>query len=113
MPCKPLLDKHGRTVGFACSRRETIPCHVCGKPMTTLCDATDINGKSCDKPMCDAHKHTVWSDTDVCDEHNSPPYIQTAIQNRQERAVKEMRERTYGRKLIGIYESEAADDNDD
>ena len=81
MPCKPFRSADGRIVGIMCTR--TVRCHVCGKPHTALCDATKANGKPCDLPMCDDHKHTVGVDTDVCRYHNYPKYIKQAIENRK------------------------------
>lgn len=89
MPCKIFKDKNGNTAGFICSRDKKTVCHVCGKPMTSLCDATKKDGTPCDIPMCDEHRHTVGLDTDVCCYHNYPKYIKQALENRKERAKKE------------------------
>lgn len=85
MPCRPFTSEDGSIVGIACSRRKNTRCHVCGKPMTALCDATRKDGRPCDNPMCDEHKHTVGPDVDVCEYHNSPKYIESALKNRSER----------------------------
>lgn len=60
-------------------------CYVCGKPMTSLCDATNDNGKPCDRPMCEEHRNRVGSDLDVCEHHDNPNDIQQAEKNRQQR----------------------------
>jgi len=78
MPC----ERRGGMV--VCSREPQKRCHVCGKPMVALCDATKRDGQPCDLPMCKEHRHTVGKDVDVCKYHNSPKYIKTALENRRE-----------------------------
>lgn len=87
MPCKPMLNKYGNVIGISCTRKgdKKNICHICGKPMTALCDATRKDGKPCDIPMCDEHRYTVGDDTDVCMYHNSPKYIKQAKENRIKR----------------------------
>lgn len=65
-----------------CYVRKSKSCHICGKPMTSLCDATRKDGKPCDLPMCDEHRVRVAVDLDVCKYHNYPKYIEQARDNR-------------------------------
>jgi len=69
---------HGR------KHRPSTRCHVCGKPMTALCDATRRDGKPCNLPMCEEHRHRVADviNVDVC---NRPHYIAQAVENRIKR----------------------------
>ena len=62
-------------------------CYVCGKPYTSLCDATNENMEPCNMPMCDNHRNRVSDglDIDVCDKHNNPKDIEQAKKNRIER----------------------------
>lgn len=76
-----LIKDGNRITGLACSR-ENNKCYVCGKPMTSLCDATRKDGKPCDNPMCDEHRNMIATDLDVCDYHNYPKYTEQARQNR-------------------------------
>lgn len=85
MPCKPIKVTDGRIVGISCSRGKVPTCHVCGKPYTSLCDATKKDGKSCGLPMCDEHRNSVGEDVDVCKFHNYPVYIEIAKSNRVKR----------------------------
>ncbi|MCK9470703.1 MAG: hypothetical protein M0Q88_02990 [Bacilli bacterium] len=68
-----------------CSRKPSTRCYVCGKPMTSLCDATRKDGKPCDMPMCDEHRNRIATDLDVCKYHNYPKYIEQARENRIKR----------------------------
>ena len=74
MPCEPLQDRLGRTVGFLCSRgkfRDTPKtCYICGQPATKLCDYRD-GFTTCYRPMCVVHTHHHGVDTYYCDEHNN------------------------------------------
>ena len=93
MPCKPFISEDGNIVGIACSRgRSQQVCHVCGKPMETLCDATRKDGRPCDIPMCAEHSHRVAEDTDVCKYHNYPKFIEQAIKNREKSNADEVAE---------------------
>jgi hypothetical protein len=89
MTCKIFKDKNGNPAGFICSKNKKQVCHVCGKPSISLCDATRNDGTPCDNPMCDEHRYTVGHDTDVCQFHNSPKFIEQAIKNRKEREKRE------------------------
>ncbi len=62
-------------------------CYICGKPHTSLCDATNENGEPCDMPMCNEHRNRASEglDVDVCDKHNNPKDIEQAKKNRIER----------------------------
>ena len=69
-----------------CYARKSKVCYICGKPMTSLCDATRKDGRPCDIPMCDEHRNRVGEDlddVDVCDYHNYPKYIKQATENRK------------------------------
>ena len=76
MGCEVIYE-NGKAVGFACSRgRQPRPkCYICGKSATALCDHSDYGLgaqrvlKTCDRPMCNEHRHRVGKDTDYCDEH--------------------------------------------
>lgn len=57
-------------------------CYICGKQMTSLCDATKKDGTPCDMPMCDEHRVRIATDLDVCKYHNYPKYIEQARENR-------------------------------
>ena len=80
MPCTPFSLKmnDGSIVhGIVCSRgrRKTLPCVVCGRPHTKLCDGPpSANIKSidgtCSVPLCDAHAHHVDPDKDYCPKHS-------------------------------------------
>lgn len=84
MPCIPFVSSNGQVVGIMCYRNKSSQkCHVCGKPSIALCDATRKDGKMCNAPMCEEHRHRVAEDTDVCHYHNKPKYIKTAIENRK------------------------------
>lgn len=65
-----------------CKRKPKTKCYICGKPMTSLCDATRKDGKPCDMPMCDEHRNRIATDLDVCKYHNYPKYIEQARENR-------------------------------
>lgn len=84
MGCKTYFNDVGRVSMIVCSRDRS-RCHVCGKPATSLCDATKRDGYPCDAPMCEEHRHRVGEDTDVCKYHNRPNFIKQAIENRKER----------------------------
>lgn len=87
MPCRLFSNKEGTIIGITCSR--TLKCHVCGKPYTSLCDATRNDGTPCDNPMRDEHRITVGEDTDVCIYHNKTKFIEQAIKNRIAREERE------------------------
>lgn len=90
MPCKP-FSADGKIIGITCSRgKARNVCHVCGQPMVALCDATRKDGNPCDLPLCEEHRHRVGVDTDVCDYHNYPKYIEQAIKNREQRVEEEI-----------------------
>ena len=78
MPCE---NRGGMVV---CSRRPQTRCHICGKPMVALCDATRKDGTPCDAPMCEEHRYRVGEDTDVCKYHNSQKYIKKALEKHKE-----------------------------
>lgn len=65
-----------------CKRKPKTKCYICGKPMTSLCDATRKDGKPCDMPMCDEHRNRIATDLDVCKYHNYPKFIEQARENR-------------------------------
>lgn len=65
--------------------KATKKCYICGKPYTSLCDATNKNGEPCDLPMCDEHRNRVGLDVDVCDNHNNYIDKKQAKENRYER----------------------------
>lgn len=84
MPCKGIYGGKGRMVGIACSmvsRRKV--CHVCGAPMTRLCDASNDDGTPCDMPMCNKHSHRIGKDTDVCEKHFTRVDAKQAMKNRK------------------------------
>lgn len=103
MACNILRDENKNRIGFVCSINKKQVCHICGKPMTSLCDATRKDGTPCDNPMCDEHRHTVGYDTDVCKYHNYPKYISQAILNRKERAeIEEYFEKQYAKSSFRV-----------
>lgn len=81
-----LIKRVWAVLNKTCRKRPKTRCYVCGKPMTSLCDATRKNGKPCDVPMCDEHRNRVGTDVDVCHYHNYPNHIKKAYENRIERA---------------------------
>lgn len=74
--------KPTRNLAFS-AKGQSKGCHICGKPMVTLCDATREDGKACNLPMCKEHSHHVGEDIDVCNYHNYPTYIKEAIEKRE------------------------------
>lgn len=78
MPCTPMKFKmkDGTEVhAIVCTRgtRLGLPCVVCGKPHTKLCDGKPgawpnikASGGTCSAPLCDAHTHHVEPDRDYC-----------------------------------------------
>lgn len=92
-----------RTVGLAdnslaiiCTRgpkTKAKPCEECGKPSVALCDfpvAPAIYGKTrrkkpktCDSPMCQAHRHPVpgMDDCDYCTPHAIEARLDRAADN--------------------------------
>ena len=76
MPCTPFRSSDGKVSGFVCTRgRRTLPCVVCGKPHTKLCDgppSTNIKSSSgtCSAPLCDAHAFHVAPGKDYCPKHH-------------------------------------------
>ena len=81
-------------------------CYICGKPYTSLCDATNENGEPCDIPMCDEHRNRVTIDVDVCNHHNNPKDREQAKKNRLERE----RARLYFRSRYGEVETRMLSD---
>ena len=75
------MQKKGGMV--VCSRDTLSRCIICRKPSIALCDATRKDGTPCDAPMCEKHRNRVGVDTDVCKFHNSPKYINIALENRK------------------------------
>jgi len=78
MPCHPFQQTmpDGHVVsGFICTRgRRSLPCAVCGKPHTKLCDGPPVpNIKSkdgtCSTPLCDKHAFHLAPDKDYCPKH--------------------------------------------
>jgi hypothetical protein len=67
--------------------KATKKCYICGRPYTSLCDATNKDGEPCDLPMCDTHRNRVGLglDVDVCDIHNNHIDREQAKKNRFER----------------------------
>lgn len=81
-----IIRNGNNVVGIACSREKKNKCYACGRPSTSLCDATRKDGKPCDLPMCDFHRNRVGDkliDVDVCHYHNSAKYKKQAIKNRK------------------------------
>ncbi len=79
MPCTPFRQtmKDGTVVsGFVCTRGRAkfcLPCVVCGKLHTKLCDGKPgawpnikTSGGTCSAPLCDEHAHHVEPDRDYC-----------------------------------------------
>ncbi len=78
MPCERMnfRMKDGTEVqAFVCTRspRRSLPCVVCGKPYTKLCDGKPgawpnikTSSGTCSAPLCDAHAHHVAPDRDYC-----------------------------------------------
>ena len=64
--------------------KATKKCHICGRPYTSLCDATNKDGEPCDLPMCDTHRNRVGLDVDVCDVHDNHIDREQAKKNRHE-----------------------------
>lgn len=85
MACETVRGINGMAAAVRCGRRSRNICHECGRPMTSQCDATRKDGRPCDLPMCDEHRHKVAEDTDVCKYHFHTKYIRQAISKREER----------------------------
>lgn len=81
-------------------------CYICGRPYTSLCDATNENGEPCDMPMCDKHRNSVAIDVDVCNRHNNPKDREQAKKNRLERE----KARLYFRDRYGEIETRMLND---
>lgn len=81
-------------------------CYICGKPYTSLCDATNKDEKPCDKPMCDEHRNRVIADVDVCHEHNNIKDREQAKENRLERE----KARLYFKERYGEVETRMLND---
>ena len=82
MPCYQFSQrmKDGQVVsGFMCTRGRRylpLPCVVCGKPNTKLCDGPPgawpnirAQAGTCSAPLCDAHAFHVDPDQDYCPRH--------------------------------------------
>ena len=69
MPCEPIRNAAGATVGVVCSRgRRTRKCKVCSKPARWLCDAPLNRYRTCDAAICDGHR-TAVGERDYCPAH--------------------------------------------
>lgn len=75
MHCEPLIVD-GRVVGIVCSsgrRKAATPrCGFCDIPSAALCDYPVTPGRTCDKPLCRAHAHSLPNDRDLCPLHAPP-----------------------------------------
>ena len=72
MPCEPLKNSEGTTIGFACSRGtgfKPAPCIHCARPHTKLCDHKYPSGVTCDAKLCAAHAVSIGPDKDLCPRH--------------------------------------------
>lgn len=50
------------------------PCYVCGCMGGSLCDYVltfSLENETCDRPMCEDHRHHVEPNTDYCEEHRT------------------------------------------
>lgn len=60
---------------WACStsnerkERDDLHCAVCLDAGYYLCDFPVGSGKTCDRPLCDDHRHGVAPDLDYCNAH--------------------------------------------
>lgn len=73
MTCKR-EDLLGGVTVFSCSRgqRQTCGQPDCRRPMTKLCDFKlkgKLEGKTCDRPLCDTHAQSVGPNLDYCPAH--------------------------------------------
>lgn len=76
MPCTRFKSADGKVFGFVCSRggtRSSLPCVVCGRPSTKLCDGPKgsypgiiTKEDTCSAPLCDAHAFHVEPGKDYC-----------------------------------------------
>lgn len=99
--------------------KATKKCHICGRPYTSLCDATNKDGEPCDLPMCDTHRNRVGLDVDVCDVHDNHIDREQAKRNRHERGKAKLhfRERYFNEieiRMLGdlLYEPATIKDAD-
>jgi uncharacterized protein (DUF3820 family) len=66
--CRPIMVD-GQRAGFVCGRGGTRPCAYCRGPSTKLCDGDVGEGRTCDRPMCDAHAYQDGPNRDLCRQH--------------------------------------------
>lgn len=50
------------------------PCHICGAVADYLCDQPIGDGKTCDLPLCNEHRHHIGA-YDYCETHPQYPVI--------------------------------------
>lgn len=50
------------------------PCHICGAVADYLCDQPIGDGKTCDLPLCNEHRHHVGF-YDYCENHPRYPVV--------------------------------------
>ena len=72
MPCEHV--KIGDSYAIVCSRGSQKKCKDCGRKCTKLCDFPLTNGKTCDRPMCDAHAVNQAPEIDFCLIHSRIPW---------------------------------------
>jgi hypothetical protein len=71
MPCYFAAD----TIMCSRGRRAPAPCRTCSAPSLYLCDAPlgeatfGVDVRTCDAPMCEAHRTSVASNVDHCPLH--------------------------------------------
>ena len=58
-------------VRFSGRRPKPKPCAFCGQPSSKLCDMPLLHGKTCDKPLCEAHAVRQGPDVDWCPDHGN------------------------------------------
>lgn len=72
MPCYTTPD--GRGIVCVRGRGAPAPCRWCGQPSTRLCDEPvrvvfGEPARTCDAPVCDAHRTAVGASLDRCPDH--------------------------------------------
>ena len=70
MPCFPIRDENGKTVGIMCGRGMRAPKCACGNEAEYLCDGRKPRKKSgtCDRNLCPACAYYGGEDEHFCDD---------------------------------------------
>ena len=75
MACNILRDPDNpKRIIFMCGGKREPTCRYCVAVSSYLCDYPYHSGKTCDRPLCPLHAHTVGEDQHVCPGHQEDWY---------------------------------------